>query len=97
MNKTKREAKNNKPPWIYPFYPILCWHECIFCNQEFRREHGWKVIGQHFINGVYSTNYVCNSCAKTSDEVKIKLKEREDKFKEELKKWKPFGGTGAVK
>lgn len=93
----KREAKNNKPPWIYPFYPILCWHKCILCNQEFKREHGWKAIGQYSCNGVYSTNYICNSCASSSDDVRRKLKERDDKFLKEIKNHLPFGKTGAVK
>lgn len=97
MIKTKREAKNNKPPWIYSFYPLMCWYKCLLCNQEFRREHGWKVIGQHSINGVYSINHVCNDCAKSPEEVRVKLKEREEKFKEEIKKWNPFRKSGAVK
>jgi len=93
----KREVKNNKPPWISHFYPVLFWYECIFCNQEFRREHGWKVVGQHSINGVYSINHVCNNCAKSPDDVMKKLKERDDKFIKEIKKRSPFGGTGVVK
>lgn len=91
------KRKINKPPWIYPFYPLLCWYECMFCNQEFRREHGWKVVGQCSMNGFYSTNYVCNSCASSPDDVRKKLKEKEDKFLEEIKKCKPFGRSGAVK
>jgi formate-dependent nitrite reductase cytochrome c552 subunit len=91
----KRETK--KSPWIHSFYPVLCWYECIFCNKEFKRERGWKVVGQHSINGVYSIDHVCNNCAKSPDDVRRKLKEREDKFLEEIKKWKPFGGTGVVK
>ena len=66
----KREAQ--KPPYIYRFKPLM-WHQCKFCQQEFKRENGWKIIGYPVINGVYSETYCCESCGKTLNDVKAKL------------------------
>ena len=29
---------------IRKIYPLVFWHRCQACDQEFRRENGWRVI-----------------------------------------------------
>src|SRR5690554_544147 len=37
---------------IYPHYTLFSWSECVSCNQEFRREKGWRKLSGPFYVGM---------------------------------------------
>ena len=74
----KRKLKTY--PYITSFKPLLFWHKCELCNQEFVREIGYKVESI-VINKAIRVKYVCGSCANNTDDVKEKLEIQKEEYK----------------
>jgi len=47
-------------------FPIFFWQECVACNYEYRREHGYHTMVGPFWQGIGKTIYVCKECAPDS-------------------------------
>jgi hypothetical protein len=45
-------------------WPCLLWKYCINCNNEFRKERGWRFICGPYFNGEGHNRYICFDCAK---------------------------------
>lgn len=62
-------------------YPRWLWHECRFCNKEFKRENGFKIIDYKKSRAVNEdplfTSYCCNKCANSIEEVIEKIKKQD--------------------
>ncbi|MCD3223965.1 hypothetical protein [Clostridium botulinum] len=56
----KRQIKNYKLKRIYPF---IFWKKCCKCNQEFKKEYGWKFSLRNRYDVCEA--YLCNECAIT--------------------------------
>jgi len=56
---------------IYPHYTLFSWSECVSCNQEFRREKGWRKLSGPFYGGYGNWKHVCGGCAPTKEEASI--------------------------
>lgn len=48
---------------LYRSWTFLIWHKCEKCNQEFRREWGWRALTGPFFNGSGIWRYLCFECA----------------------------------
>lgn len=66
-------------PIIKTIKPIF-WRECRFCNREFKREKGFKIID---IKSCYGSgedplyvSYCCNECGNNEIEVEELIKKR---------------------
>ncbi|WP_300696838.1 hypothetical protein [uncultured Clostridium sp.] len=70
-----RERKSY--PIVKRYKSLLFWRECIFCNREFKRENGFIIEDLISINSLTTYSYCCPECAISSEEVKIKLKEKQ--------------------
>lgn len=47
-------------------FPLFCWYKCNKCDQEFRRERGWRALDRPR-NLIFSSYYLCKSCAPTRE------------------------------
>lgn len=56
-------------PVVKVFRPLLFWRKCKFCNKEFVREEGYKIMLKHDLD----TYYCCNDCGISIDDVKNKV------------------------
>ena len=65
----KRNTQSNQyeiskcNPWIF-------WAECFFCNQEFRREAGWRFV----LHGGFYDSYSCAECSTTREHLEDNIK-----------------------
>lgn len=74
-----REKKNY--PIVKRYKSFLFWRECIFCNREFKRENGFIIEDLIGIKSLTTYLYCCPECALSSEEVKIKFKEKKPNHK----------------
>lgn len=72
-------AKRSNGVTITKFKPLLYWYKCRFCQHEFRREQGFKIVTRKTAGTVTYTHdydhveYSCASCARTEADVRNKL------------------------
>lgn len=74
-----REKKSY--PIVKRYKSFFFWRECIFCNREFKRENGFIIESLPNRNSLIRYSYCCPECASSSEEVKIKLKEKKSNHK----------------
>jgi hypothetical protein len=55
---------------VYRIFPLLFWHKCCKCKQEFVRQLGWRTLVGPYINGMGQWIYICNDCISTRTEAK---------------------------
>ena len=72
-------------PKIRKFRPIMFIYACRFCNKEFKRNIGFKILDikptmSYNENPLYES-YCCNECAKTEQEVLDLIKKHDKKHK----------------
>lgn len=71
-------------PIVSTIRPLVFWYKCRFCDKEFRREVGFKIIDLKACININTTptfiSYSCSRCAKTKDEVKDKIKKSKLEF-----------------
>jgi len=60
MTKRQKVVKYHN---VTKIWPVFIWRECFKCNQEFRREKGWRILTGPYLNGQGRILYVCGSCA----------------------------------
>ena len=51
---------------LWRIFPLLFWYKCNKCDQEFRREKGWRALDGP-IHLIFSSYYLCKSCAPTRE------------------------------
>lgn len=72
-------------PVVREFKPLLFWYKCRFCNKEFRREKGFKIIDLKQCRSSNSSpiyeSYSCKECAKNISEVKYLIDKEKIVFK----------------
>lgn len=56
---------------IYKHYGLFFWQECFFCNQEFRREAGYRFQMQ--VGGPWA--YSCAGCSSSKEHVNLNVRE----------------------
>lgn len=61
-------------PIVKKIRPLIFWCECRFCNREFKRESGFKIIDfkscQVIGTNPFWESYCCNNCASNESDVK---------------------------
>ena len=50
---------------VYRHYSMFKWYRCCSCGKEFRREKGYRFLGDPVHGGMGVWYYLCNSCAPT--------------------------------
>lgn len=74
---------------LYQIFPLFFWYKCNKCDQEFRRERGWRALDVPQHNLVFSSYYLCKSCAPTREIAHKYFLSGEHKKLTKLKNWPP--------
>lgn len=78
--------KRNLPtyPIIKRIKPRIFWHDCNFCNIEFKKEVGFKIEDRKACYALgedpIMTYYCCSNCAKDEEEVLKLINRRKENF-----------------
>ena len=64
MKRPSQQYSNVLGNDIYNHYSLFFWQTCFFCEQEFRRESGYRFQLQYNSPWVYS----CSECSSSKDE-----------------------------
>lgn len=64
MKRPSQQYSNVVGNDIYSHYSLFSWQTCFFCDQEFRREKGYRFQLQYNAPWVYS----CYECSSSKDE-----------------------------
>lgn len=70
MKREKEYYENVVNGEIYKHYGLFCWQECFFCNQEFRRENGYRFQMQVNRDWMYS----CSTCSTSKEHINNNVK-----------------------
>lgn len=73
---------------LFLIFPLFFWYRCNNCEQDFRREWGWRALDKP-VNLVFSSYYLCKSCAPTREIANKYFLSGEHKKLEKLKNWPP--------
>lgn len=72
MKRKKEVYSNVAYNTIYECYTLLFWNRCWLCEEEFRREHGYRFQLQYNGGWLYS----CASCSASKSDCNTKVGEQ---------------------
>jgi len=53
---------------VYTDFSLFIWHQCASCNEDFRREKGYRFLVGPFYNGGGVWRYLCSQCISSKAE-----------------------------
>lgn len=61
----KRPAVSDRYPYLYRTWPLIFWRKCELCEEEFRRQKGWRFLAGPWHGGNGRWRYMCGECVRT--------------------------------